>query len=1005
VLAPLVAVLAGRSFTGTRRRARRAAWATALLVAVAAAFVPLVWLITAVAMLAGAVVFQRRRGAGAVNAAIVIGVPLLLLMPWTASLLRHPAQLFLEAGMTKPGLSSPHLAARSLLLLSPGGPGLPAFWVTSGLALAAAIALLASGRRALVLAGWGLALTGLVTAAAVSRVAVTPPDAPAPVPAWPGAALAIAGAGLLLAVVAAADRMPARLRQGGWRTPRGLAVLAVAVVACSAPVLAAAHWVVTGVNGPVAPAAGPVLPEFVAVSSDGGSRLRTLVIQAGPHGSVTYTVLRDSDPLLGAGELAMPVAGERALDHTVAALTAPDGADVQDQGQALAGFGVGYVLLPAPVNENLARLLDGVPGLRPVSNTSAFQLWRVVNTTARVTVTQPDGTVAALRSGTIGVIGAKAPDTGGTLVLAEPAGGWHATLNGHPLTPLKSPVNGWAQGFQLPAGGGSLSIGRSDLARTVAVAAEALAVLVVIGLGLPGAKEAEQTAEETAGGRERSRRAGGHGRGGDRRAPRRGRAAPADVPADAELEPAAVGVAAGPAEAEAAAPGTTLRGAVSAAEPAAQARGTRRPPVPSQARSRLRNAVPSGVRAGLLRRGGAAGEGDRRGEDDSYPPGRYARPGDSDGGDEDRYTGPGGREYQGARRAHPDDATAYMAGEPRRGGRVPGRRRQRGYDPGEGRERPAADPGTGPQRYPEAGHPGYGEGRGFGPPGPGGADPAAPGDRDPYGAPAGRRRRGGYPPAPGPVRDYDTGPGGGYGAPPGGARGSGPGPRGRDYDTGGGRGYDTGPQRRGRGDYDTGPREAATGYDTGPRPAAGYDTGYDTGPPGRDYDTGGGRRYGPGGGRRGRDYDQGDYDRGGYGPGDSGRGSARGDHDSSGYDRSGYDLGGYDTGPGGPDRGYGGAIGGRRRGSGGPPGGGEAPSRGGRRRGWLGRGAAPGPDERPHRRAPYPPPRSQDGALSPLPPLPPRSSRRQRFDDDYEPAEGPPADWGQDRPDEGDPDW
>jgi GT2 family glycosyltransferase len=1151
VLAPLAALLAGRSFTGPRRRARRAAWATALVVTLAAAFVPLVWLIAAAAMLMAALVFRRRGGAGVLNAAIVVGIPLLLLMPWTATLVSHPAQFFLEAGMTKPGLASPALAARSLLLLSPGGPGLPPFWVTGGVLLAAAVALVASGRRALVLAGWGVALIGLIAAAVVSRVAVTPPDAPTPVPAWPGVALAIAGVGLLLAAVAAAERMPGVLGSGRWRTMRGLAVLLVAVVACSAPLLAAAKWVMTGVNGPVAPAAGPLLPEFVSVSSDSGPRVRTLIVQGGPRGSITYTVLRSSDPLIGSGELAMPIAGQSALDRTVAALTAANGGDIQDQGQSLAGFGIGYVMLPAPVDANLARLLDDVPGLRPVSVTSAFQLWRVVTTVARVTVTEPNGTVAAIPSGTVSVSGAKAPTAGGTLVLAEPAGGWHATLNGHPLTPLASPVNGWAQGFKLPAGGGSLSVSRSDLGRTVAVLAEGLAVLVVLALGLPGAKEAEETSEQ--GRRGSARRGTGRGRGAersrDRRAPRRARPDPDAVPDDDDDEElAGDGVpepaVAGETLAGAGMAAGTLRGAAAAGEAAGRA-GARRPGPPSQGRSRLRSAMPSGVRSGLLRRGGPATaddprEGGRHGGDGGYEPedldarpgqqDSYGRPGSYAGddgyGDEGRGAGRGRRGYQGARRAAaPDDATAYLGGGARGAGPAgpggpqgppPGRRGRRGYDPAPGQEEPGSGPGTGPQRPAgyrapgPGGPPGYGEDSGEGGFGSRGrTDPGDPRGR----APAGRRRRGAPPPAPagGEYGTGDYGPAGDYGPGRGdagaGGRGYDPGPgrRGRDYDTGTGdygpgpggsspgrepgprydtgphstgpqgrERYDTGPHSTGpqrasqheagrydSGPYDTGPHptgphptgphptgphptgprdpgpryEPGPGYDTGPGydagPGRGYDTGpagggYDAGPgrrgrgdsgygtgPAGDYDTGphGGRGYdtGPGPaaerGRRARGYDD-DYDAGPGAAGRGGPGPAGGyrDQDSAGYgDAENY----------GPPSGYGAPPGGRGRPPAGPPPPGEGRGRGaprqsagrggGRRRGgWLGRGSGSSQDERGSRRAPYGPPRSQDGALSPLPPLPPR---RHRSDDDYDPADGPPSDWGQEQPDEGDQDW
>jgi hypothetical protein len=82
------------------------------------------------------------------------------------------------------------------------------------------------------------------------------------------------------------------------------------------------------------------------------------------------------------------------------------------------------------------------------------------------------------------------PGTSGTLVLAEAAGGWSATLNGRPLARLTRPVDGWAQGFVLPPGGGHLVITRDELARNLSLGAEAAALLVVIALALPGTRSA-----------------------------------------------------------------------------------------------------------------------------------------------------------------------------------------------------------------------------------------------------------------------------------------------------------------------------------------------------------------------------------------------------------------------------------------------------------------------------------------------------------------------------------
>ena len=1064
VLLPLIAVVAARVFTYGRRRARRAAWAAALLVAVAAAFVPLVWVLTVAAMALGALVFRRGRPGVMIDAAIVALVPVVLLLPWSIALATHPSQLLLEAGLQPPGLASPHLAARSLMLLSPGGPGLPPFWVTAGLVLAAAVALVASGRRVLVLAGWAVALLGLLAAAAVSKLIVTPAVGGGPVLAWPGLALAFAGAGLLLAAAACGDLFQDKLGSGGWRAPGGIAVLALAAVACTAPLLAAAAWVTSGVRGPVAPSAGPVLPEFVSVSSATGLRLRTLVLRENPRGRVAYSVLRDTDPLIGASELAVPPAAQRALDLSVATLTAPYGGSVQNQGRSLSQLGIGYVLLPAPINPALARLLDGVPGLRPVSQTAAFALWRVSDTTARVRVVEQNGTVVPVNSGTVRVAGASVPAAGGTLVLAEPTGGWSAALNGHPLTPLAAPVGGWAQGFRLPPGGGSLTVSHSQLTRIAIVALEALAVAIVLVLGLPGARvagEAEEGAAAAAAARRSGRthdKAGDHGR--DRKQPRRGKGKPGSPARPPVRRP----------------PVPAAQGAQRAPEAASAEAG-------EAAAAGVRGTVPAGVRGAAAAGAHRAAAGARGGPpwpDEPAATGSF--PGDlaadsptmvshARGGTD--VPGPGAGRPPAAGRGMPGDA----GGLPPRGGpgtapgrpRRPGRRPpdptgQPGYQPGPGRGvRPGPEPGG------SRGRPGYAPAAGPGgspgyDTGPGRAVPSGPGP----GASGGRP---GYDTGPGraqPEYDPDPGRGGrrGYEPEPDRARagyGSAAGRDGRPgYDTAPGRGgrpgYDTAPGGDGRPGYgpvpggdgrrgnDTAPRRGRRGREpepdrgraaNGPVPGGDGRPGYDTAPgrggrPGYDTAPGGGGRPGydpaPGrGGRPGYDTAPGTGGRPGYdtAPGSAGRPEY--DPAPSRGGRAGYDAApggggrpGYDTAPRRgrrgrepePDRGQAGYGPGPGRDGGqayGPPP--DAPAeRGGRRSrvGWPGRGArssrgrGPAGGEQPGAGA------QRDGlpgdaeALSPLPPLPPR--RPSGMDGYATDAGGPDWDAGPQR-DPGETDW
>lgn len=496
ILLPCIATSTGRMLSSPPRRARRAAWATGLLIAIAAAFVPLVWLVAVVIAVLAWLTFSRARRAMALNLAIVSLVPPILLAPWTLSVAEHPATLLLEAGLLQPGMATRDLPASSLLLLNPGGPGTPPVWAAAGLLLAALAALLMRVRGFRVAVAWGVALSGLLAAIVVSRFIVTPAGGGAAVPAWPGVALLFAAVGLLLAVAAAGEGLHARYAAGGLGK---IAAVATALVACSAPLLAAAFWMINGVSGPVARIASPVLPEFVSVSSVGG--LRTLVLRPS-HGTVGYTVLRGTEPLLGSEALTEPQAAAHALQQVVAAMAAPDGNETGNVGQSLAQFAIGYVLLPSPVEPGLARLLDGVAGLRPESQTSAFELWRVTGTVARASVTEPDGSQVALPSGSVSVTDATAPTAGGTLVLAEPAStAWHASLDGHALTALSSPVYGWAQGFRLPAGGGTLSISRQETGRGLIVALELLAVAVVTALALPGAKESARPASATQGSR------------------------------------------------------------------------------------------------------------------------------------------------------------------------------------------------------------------------------------------------------------------------------------------------------------------------------------------------------------------------------------------------------------------------------------------------------------------------------------------------------------------------
>ncbi len=493
VLLPLIAMNAGRLVTRPAQGAGRAAWAAGLLIAIGAAFVPMLWLVALIACVIAAIVFRNTIHGLLRNLAIVALTAPVLLLPWTLTLASAPAGLLLEAGLSQPGTPPGGLSGKMLLLLSPGGPGLPPYWITAGLVLAALAALLAGRRRKLITAGWGVALAGFLLAIVASHLVVSPPDG-GRIVVWAGLPLAIAAIGLLLAACVGADGLARAITGGKGRTAltsgRGLWGALAALVACSVPLLAAVTWLGAGVSGLVHPVTSQVVPELVAVADGQSRQVRTLVLHAS-SGHISYLLLRGPTPSLADPAITAPPSAKAALAKAVATLISPDGGLAANQSQLLADFDIGFVLVQAPVNQQLSSLLDDVGGLMPYSTTHTYTIWQLVTPPARVAVLEPDGKMAPVASGQVGVSGAAAPASGGTLMLAEPAGGWTASVNGHALTPVPSPAGSWAQAFRLPSGGGSLDVGHTGLAHDLVLLFEAVALLAVVGLALPGIHVAE----------------------------------------------------------------------------------------------------------------------------------------------------------------------------------------------------------------------------------------------------------------------------------------------------------------------------------------------------------------------------------------------------------------------------------------------------------------------------------------------------------------------------------
>ncbi|MFI1980290.1 glycosyltransferase family 2 protein [Streptomyces wedmorensis] len=498
ILLPLIAraAVAAHGFNRPDRGSWRATWAYTFLLTFAMAFTPIVW---PLAVLLGLGVLAVRRTdltAYGLRFLAAVGTPLLVLAPWSLSLLTGPSAFLREAGLdVRTGTAS----ALDLLGTSPGGPGTTGGLLLIGLVLAALAGLLREDRQVAVRAAWAAALAGLLFAAVSNGAGGT---------GWAGPATLVYGAALLAAGMIGAEGGRTRVAAHGfgWRQP----VAALIALACAlGPAVAAAGWMIGGADGPLTRRDPVQVPAFVAEESGTRDQPRTLVLGGTTPGEVSYTLVRGSGARLGDGELTAAADADPRLDDVVAHLVAGSGAD---QTEELSGYAIRYVLVRDGAPRQVSRVLDSTPGLSRLSQLDGSALWRVDREIARIMIVPPAATTedakpgakptdakpgAGAQSETAKPVAVAAgPVEAHTEVPAGPEGrvlrladraadGWTATLDGKELN--RTTVDGWAQGFQLPAQGGRLDLTYDEpLTHAAWIWAQVGLAVVLLVLALPG---------------------------------------------------------------------------------------------------------------------------------------------------------------------------------------------------------------------------------------------------------------------------------------------------------------------------------------------------------------------------------------------------------------------------------------------------------------------------------------------------------------------------------------
>ncbi|MFE9765826.1 glycosyltransferase [Streptomyces sp. NPDC005808] len=500
ILLPLLAragiAASGLTHSSGARGSWRATWAYALLLTFTTAFTPIVWPIALVLGIALLAVRRSEIPAYGLRFLAQLGTPLLVLAPWSLTLL--PFGFFQEAGLE---YGSGAASALDLLGAGPGGPGTVSGLMLIGVVLAALAALLRTERQAGIWVAWAVALVALVFAVLSNSSA------------WAGPATLVYGLALLAAAALGADGARSRVAEQsfGWRQP--VAVL-IAFTAAAGPLLVAAGWMIGGADGPLERRDPVQVPAFVAEESGTRDQARTLVLDSRSTAEVGYTLVRGSGARLGDAELAAAGGANEQLAKVVANLVAGSGADQADE---LGGFAVRYVLVHEGAPREMTSVLDATPGLSRLSRQQdGSALWRVDRQVSRAAIVPKTGDPLAIAAGPVELhTTIPAGADGRVLRLADTADeGWTATLDGKPLT--RTTVDGWAQGFELPTGGGKLDVTfEAPLTHTAWLWAQGALAVVLVVMALPGRRrdvdddlpeEEEVLAQDVTGDGRRARR-------------------------------------------------------------------------------------------------------------------------------------------------------------------------------------------------------------------------------------------------------------------------------------------------------------------------------------------------------------------------------------------------------------------------------------------------------------------------------------------------------------------
>ena len=402
-------------------------------------------------------------------------IPALLNAPWSASVILHPTQILLDPGLPLSGGS-----LLNVLLLNPGGTsGIP-IWILTPFVIFL-IALIFSKRFTFETTA---AIALLALAALLSQIHIIGHGSSGRV--WTGSLIIFIQILILGPALKIASDLIPNLRISKLGIGHFVSVFTVLISILST--LATGGWAISsGANSLVAGGKAEIVPAFISSLSDTPSRPKTLVIGR-VNEKLNYFITRGSDLEIGDPDVAIETPDE--LQKAITELISGVGIS---SSKLIGSYGIQYLYLRNPVDEAIARTIDGIGGFTRSSSTKSGVIWQVVGSYSRLSTIDATKAISGLNSTQVG--GADELKSPGTVMLAEKFDiGWKLLVNSKEIELLQSPIG--LPYFEV-AEVGPLTLLHDGIRHRAFLSLQLISLLTVLVLSLPaGRRRREVPVEE-----------------------------------------------------------------------------------------------------------------------------------------------------------------------------------------------------------------------------------------------------------------------------------------------------------------------------------------------------------------------------------------------------------------------------------------------------------------------------------------------------------------------------